>query len=1374
MINNVFVRCLKCVPRAVLVVASICLSAYSLHCVAAPMDGYESTFKQPDGTEITLKFYGDEFYARTETTDGYTVVFDPLTKSYDYANITSDGKKMLKTEMKVGKVNPQALGLKKHLDIDPSERRAIARDRFKKWDEATGNSKRWTEIKAAMQAAEAKVQPPQLSTGVATDAASDGIAFAPPSFTTTGNKLGLTLLIDFSDDTNTISQAEIVNFCNGDSYAGYGNNGSIKKYFQDNSKGMLTYSNVVTVYIRMVEPKTYYNNTAVDCGTQGNILIRDALDIMKALPNYNSEILPAFNNLTVDGSSQAVAFNVFYAGGNGGVWSKGLWPHSWSLYNVGAQALGNGKSVYKYQLTNIGTSLTIGTFCHENGHMLCGYPDIYDYDYDSTGGAGGFCLMNSGGHGGNPVLICAYLRRAAGWTTTTDFNSSTNFIASLTATVGHADFNKIYRYPNPATPNTEYFLFENRQATGRDATIAASGIAIWHIDQLGDRDNQSRVRNVSHANYECTLIQADNLWHFNNNNNSGDSKDLYYLGNAAAGYNNTFSDTSAPDANWWSGATSGLRTSTFSSSGATMTFQAGLPANTVLVLSPNGGESLGRGTTNDIQWSSTVTGNVKIELYKGGSLAATLSTNEVNDGSYLWAIPVDQTLAADYKIKISNVDNPSYTDLSDANFSIAIPPTLEDALDTAGVTWSTSGNLPWFPQSTTSHDGIDAAQSGAISDSQSSSLETTLAGPGTLTFWWRVSSESNYDFLTLYLNDVEQTGSLAKIAGTVEWIQKTVAIPAGTNTLKWSYIKDYSLSSGSDAAWVDQIVYTPTVLPEIAVEQPVGTDLVDGSATNNFGSVNMGSSSSPFTFTVKNLGTANLTSLSLAKSGAHSNDFTLGSLGSTTLAPSNSTTFTVTFSPSATGTRTAALQIASNDGNENPFDIALTGTGVGAGPLGVTPASPFSASGSYGGPFSPSSQAYVLNNPGGASLNWTASKSTAWVNLSSTSGALAAGASTTVTVSIDSSANTLVGGVYNDTVAFTNTTNGSGNTTRNVTLTVNRLPASVTLDNLSQTYNGSSRSVTTVTSPTGRVVNVTYDGNSVAPTNAGSYAVIATINDAIYQGATNGTLFVAQATPIVTNFPTAFSIDVGQAVSNAILTGGSASIAGTFSFVSPTNIPPVGVYTAAVTFVANDGINYSNVLGLVIITVIDIYKVPFSETFESRQLGNLNGQHGWVADGTMVQTNKASGGSTNAAQIVGEGGYLKHTFNDGRTKVWADMRVQVVHSPEKPTPETNSTVAVYVWTNAMVMAFNGANAVPANIQAASNAWVRFTMFIDYTAKNYILYVNDVRAGKYDFYNTNVLNFTELKVGGQATFVDDVGVTLSQPAMKYMPSLILLQ
>lgn len=116
-------------------------------------------------------------------------------------------------------------------------------------------------------------------------------------------------------------------------------------------------------------------------------------------------------------------------------------------------------------------------------------------------------------------------------------------------------------------------------------------------------------------------------------------------------------------------------------------------------------------------------------------------------------------------------------------------------------------------------------------------------------------------------------------------------------------------------------------VPDIAVEQPVGTNLVDGSATVAFGSTPTGTPVIK-TFTVRNTGASNLTGLAITKDGANAADFTVGALGSTTLAPSASTTFDVTFNPAAGGAKTAAIHVASNDPNENPFDINLSGTGT--------------------------------------------------------------------------------------------------------------------------------------------------------------------------------------------------------------------------------------------------------------------------------------------------------------------------------------------------------------------------------------------------------------------------------------------------------------
>lgn len=72
--------------------------------------------------------------------------------------------------------------------------------------------------------------------------------------------------------------------------------------------------------------------------------------------------------------------------------------------------------------------------------------------------------------------------------------------------------------------------------------------------------------NSNHAKYEVNLVQADNRWDFENYVNVGDSQDLYYSGNTAAGYLNALDDdNTAPNAHWWDGYPSGLALGAFSS-----------------------------------------------------------------------------------------------------------------------------------------------------------------------------------------------------------------------------------------------------------------------------------------------------------------------------------------------------------------------------------------------------------------------------------------------------------------------------------------------------------------------------------------------------------------------------------------------------------------------------------------------------------------------------------------------------------------------------------------------------------------------------------------------------------------------------------------
>ncbi|MFZ4859820.1 MAG: M6 family metalloprotease domain-containing protein [Desulfuromonadaceae bacterium] len=524
-------------------------------------------FTQPDRTQLTLWGEGDEFQAVFETGTGYTVLFSPEEKAYFYARLAADGNALLSTGVAAN--YPPPAGLARHIRVNQTAVAAAAKAKRVQWATETGLAKRWTQLKSTAATRR------QLSSA-------GGPAFAPPAATTTGNKVGLTLLVDFPDEPGTISKGDIEQFLNSDAYTGYGNNGSVKQYFQDVSGGRLNYTNVVTAYVRMQKTKSYYNDISKGAGDQGRLLVSDAIAILRARDDFNDTILPTFNLLTTDGADTVLALNVFFAGANSGSWLYGLWPHTGNL--VIPVMLGNGKTVSNYQISDIDDSLEIGTFSHENGHLLCGFPDLYDYDYDSRGGAGVFSLMGFGGSGPNPTQVDAYLKTAAGWTTVTDLSSASSLVATLTA-APDSGYDHVYRYTRPGMA-TEYFLLENRQKIGRDAQLPGSGIAVWHVDELGDRDNQSLIPNDTHLNYELTLVQADNLWHLEKNINYGNATDLYFAGNSAAAYSNQLTDSSSPNSRWWDGTSSGLSLNTFSENRIAMTVAVGNAPDFILTIQP--------------------------------------------------------------------------------------------------------------------------------------------------------------------------------------------------------------------------------------------------------------------------------------------------------------------------------------------------------------------------------------------------------------------------------------------------------------------------------------------------------------------------------------------------------------------------------------------------------------------------------------------------------------------------------------------------------------------------------------------------------------------------------------------------------------------
>lgn len=114
--------------------------------------------------------------------------------------------------------------------------------------------------------------------------------------------------------------------------------------------------------------------------------------------------------------------------------------------------------------------------------------------------------------------------------------------------------------------------------------------------------------------------------------------------------------------------------------------------------------------------------------------------------------------------------------------------------------------------------------------------------------------------------------------------------------------------------------------PEIGVLHE-GAKLTDGSAKIGFGSVKSGKSGTE-KFVIRNSGKAKLTGLKISRNGTNKLDFSVTALAKTSLAAGESMNFNVIFKPSATGKKSAAIHISSNDADESPFDIKLTGEGT--------------------------------------------------------------------------------------------------------------------------------------------------------------------------------------------------------------------------------------------------------------------------------------------------------------------------------------------------------------------------------------------------------------------------------------------------------------
>ena len=486
-------------------------------------------FQQDNGPSVELVVFGDEFYARYETTDGYTVVYDPDRGLYCYAVLLSG--RFASSGVPISKRPPSDIrrGLK--------EAETIRNEKFER---------RYADLRPL--AAEA------ASNVARTLGSNNGLLEGRR--VSEGHIRGLTILVEFADLASAVTAADVEAMLNAPNYQENGNFCSVREYYRLMSNGKLDYSNQVIGPIKLSQNQRYYVQ---------NLLCQEALD---KVVNQLGGNLSQFDSR---GEGIVDALSFMYAGRT--VYEGDLWPHNSEL-----NLTYNGVKVRYYTIQSLGrqrVDLSIGTFCHESGHLLCRFPDLYDYgsrdgDFEKSSGLGYYCLMSAGNHLNNgltPAPICAYLRDLVGWC---DREVRLNAPGVYEAKYG--DYGTLMKYATHRA--NEYFIVENRTKQGLDAYLPASGLAVYHCDTLGSNEWQGGTRD---RHYQCGLLQADGHLDLETNRNLGDDTDLFKKVDGTV-----LSYATVPSTRTWDSSDSGLAVSDISEPGEVIRLKVG-----AIVVPPN-------------------------------------------------------------------------------------------------------------------------------------------------------------------------------------------------------------------------------------------------------------------------------------------------------------------------------------------------------------------------------------------------------------------------------------------------------------------------------------------------------------------------------------------------------------------------------------------------------------------------------------------------------------------------------------------------------------------------------------------------------------------------------------------------------------------
>ncbi|GKS59669.1 hypothetical protein YTPLAS18_31960 [Nitrospira sp.] len=366
----------------------------------------------------------------------------------------------------------------------------------------------------------------------------------------------IVVLVDFSDKAmvKTKKHFEDLFFS-----TGVLANGSARDYYKEVSHGLVDMVGEVVGPFRM--PKKLSEYAHGDSGTgsvepNARTMAKDAADAANPTVNFAQ-----YDN---DGNGFVDAFIVLHAGsgaeqtGN----ANDIWSHKWVL--SGGEYNADGTKIYAY--LTVPEDSKIGVCCHELGHLLFGWPDLYDTDYSSEG-LGNWCLMAGGswnGGGDVPAHPSAWCKVNQGWVSVS--NQTSNQTVSIDdVKTAHT----VYRLWKDGSAGNEYFLMENREKTAFDKFLPGGGLLVYHVDEA--------VSGNSNENHpQVALLQADGKKHLEGGANRGDAGDPY----PGSANNVTLNSTSTPNTKSYGDVDTCVSVSNISAAGATMTARLAVKCKT--------------------------------------------------------------------------------------------------------------------------------------------------------------------------------------------------------------------------------------------------------------------------------------------------------------------------------------------------------------------------------------------------------------------------------------------------------------------------------------------------------------------------------------------------------------------------------------------------------------------------------------------------------------------------------------------------------------------------------------------------------------------------------------------------------------------------